>query len=102
MTQTTFSLEEGTALKEKGKDVVSSHAPSFLEIMRGVATVIAARKGRVTSDDLRLYATQNGIKPHHQNAWGAVFRGKEWRCGGFTRSTLTSNHARTIRVWQLV
>lgn len=101
MTQTTFDLKEAIDLKEQGKNLVSEHGPDFLDIMREVAVAIARRKGSVTSDDLRLYATQNGIVPHNQNAWGAVFRGAKWRCDGFTRSTLVSNHARTIRRWVL-
>ena len=96
-----FSWERGHKRKEAGLDSVEAHNPSFVEIMRNRAREIVAKTGRVTSDDLRRYARVNGIEPDHPNAWGAIFAGKDWVQIGRTKSTLTSNHAREIRIWAL-
>ena len=95
-----FDLKAGIAAKDAGQDKVQEHGEDFVESMRTYAKVIAVRNGTVTSDDLRKHAAMYGITPHHQNAWGAIFRGFGWKSVGFTRSTLIGNHARTIRVWK--
>jgi hypothetical protein len=91
----------GTLLKERGLDSVESHETTFVEKMRRRAVEIATESGTVTSDDLRSYAKAYGIEPNHQNAWGAIFRGKLWRSVGRKKSTVNSNHSREIRVWAL-
>lgn len=99
--QATFNLDESIAAKETGQDLVGSHNRAFLVTMRQAARDIARRQGSVTADDLRRYAAQRGISPHHPNASGAIFRGAEWQSIAIRRSALVSNHARTIRVWRL-
>jgi hypothetical protein len=91
----------GSILKERGLDSVESHEATFVEKMRKRAFEIATESGTVTSDDLRHYAKAYGIVPNHQNAWGAIFRGKLWRSVGRKKSSLNSNHNREIRVWAL-
>jgi hypothetical protein len=45
---------------------------------------------------------ENGLRPDLLgNAWGSIFRGKEWECIGWRKSTRVSNHARAIRIWRL-
>ncbi len=88
--------------KQLGLDLVEDHNFSFVDHMRDLAIAISNRDGQVTSDDLRRAATRLGIEPDHQNAWGAIFRGKRWKPMGYVNSTLPSNHARVIRVWRWV
>ena len=75
----------------------------FLAAIRKQAVRIASRrKARsLTIDDLRNYAHQRGIAPRHPNAWGAVFRGQEWRSVDYRCSGIPSNHGRRVCVWRL-
>ena len=94
-------LQEGKKAKERGLDRLEDSQGDFLTTIRAVARRIARQSGKVTSDDLRIWAREHNLAPQHQNAWGAVFRGSEWEQVGWTKSTVTSNHARSIRVWKL-
>lgn len=91
----------GRGSKEVGQHLVEENNRTFVATMRQRAIEIATAKGRVTSDDLRRLAFAEGIKPDHPNAWGAVFLGNELIEIGRTKSRLTSNHHREIRVWGL-
>ena len=97
---TQLDLFIGTQRKEAGISLVESNAVPFIEAMRREAIRISILRGSVTSDDLRLYADRHGFIPHHQNAWGAIFRGKAWRIVGRKKSELVSNHTREIRIWR--
>lgn len=96
-----FDLSAGIRGRDAGIEKVISNNECFAATMRGIARLIARRRGIVSSDDLREMAVQYGIQPNHENAWGGIFRGTEWECVGFMRSKLPSNHARTIRTWRL-
>ena len=96
-----FDLQAGIRGRDDGIERVIGNNECFATTMRGIARIIARRRGIVTSDDLREIASQYGIQPNHENAWGGIFRGKEWVCAGFIKSKLPSNHARTIRTWRL-
>ena len=74
---------------------------TFLETMRSRARSICLQFGTVTADDLREYADSICMAPPHHNAWGAVFKGNEWRCTAFVKSRLPSNKGRMIRQWTL-
>jgi hypothetical protein len=95
-----FDLFDGIAARDAGIARVSARAEDFLVIMRRVAREIALTKGRVTSDELRIYARDHGIKPHHPNAWGAIFKGPNWIHVGTLQSAKKSNHARWIHIWR--
>ncbi len=95
-----FDLPRARAERDAGKDLVEEPLESFVQFMRREAIRIAQEKGAVTCDDLRGYAASNGFTPHHPNAWGAIFRGPEWKSAGFIQSRLVSNHARIIRIWK--
>lgn len=106
MSQLKLNLFEGKAELDRGIDQVSVRGEDFLARMRRVAAFVAYTRGFVTSDDLRAYADQHGIEPHHPNCWGAVFRatpkkGWKWVEDGWTTSRLVSNHARKIRIWKI-
>lgn len=89
----------GQMLKEKGLDSVERNNRRWVDVMREVALKIWEEAGWVTVDQLRRYADDHKFQPQHQNAWGAIFRGKHWRCTGRTKSTYASNHAREVKVW---
>lgn len=94
-------MAEGQKLKDRGLELVEMNNSKFVSAMRSQAAAICKREHCVTSDDLREYALMVGVKPEHPNAWGAIFSGKKWECIGRIKSTLSSNHAREIRVWAL-
>ncbi len=97
---TQLDLLEGTKRKEEGISRVSGNSAEFLTRMRNMAIYYSDTNGIVTSDDLREYASTWGLVPHHSNAWGAVFRGKNWKCIGRQKSAWPPNHARSISVWK--
>ncbi len=95
-----LSLTEGQRLKRDGQKAVEAKNTQWLEHMRAYAQDQSRRYGMVTSDDVRLYSTSQGLYPTHHNAWGAVFRGHGWVCIGRKPSELATNHYREIRVWK--
>lgn len=97
MTQLTLT---GEILKQAGLDQVSLNNASFVESMRLIARGISIMRGEVTSDDLRIAAEKAKLRPASPNCWGSIFRGKGWVEVGRRTSTIDSNHAREIRVWQ--
>lgn len=95
-----MDLMAGLQAKSEGQNLVEDHNPNFVAIMRSHAILTATSKGQVTCDDLREYASAQGLRPKHQNAWGSIFRGPDWKMIGRTKSKLVSNHAREIRIWR--
>ncbi len=93
-------MSQGDMLKRYGLDLVETHNPDFVHLVRGYAKEYSLLNGHVTSDDCRLWANLNNIYPLHPNAWGAVFRGPSWSVVGRTKSRIPSNHAREIKVWR--
>lgn len=91
----------GQQLKKAGLDRVESNNLDWLDRMRGLAESECALNGSVTIDTLRRWADTLDDQPDHPNAWGAVFRGSDWKCIGRVKSTYRSNHAREIKVWTL-
>lgn len=98
----TFDARLGVMLKEAGLDLVEEHGKDFVQRMKIVARLFCLCQGNVCADDLRKYADENHIEPHHQNAWGAIFHGKQFRMVGRRNSAYPRNHAREIKVWELV
>ena len=94
-----LSLSRGIALKEDGLDNISSNNKSFLALMRAEAVRIASQRGWVTSDDLRVYASELNIEPTHCNAYGAIFKGVRWKVIGRRKSAVPSSHAREVKIW---
>ena len=94
-------LEEGRRLRDEGKALVAEGNASFLDVIRAVARDIARDTGSVSANDLRAYALEHGLAPDHPNAWGAVFKGGEWRALGYVQSSIPSRHAGMIREWAL-
>lgn len=100
--QLTLDAALANTEKQYGLDQVELHHLPFIQAMRKLAAKVAVREGSITSDRLRYLATAMGLKPDHQNSWGAVFRGKEWKCIGMQPSAIVSSHGRFIREWAYV
>lgn len=92
-------LFDGPALKERGLSAVTAGRAEWLRDARAMATFIARRDGRVTTDDLqeRMELPEGA----HHNLWGSVFHNAGFVHVGFERSRRPSAHARTIGVWRL-
>lgn len=95
------NLKKGQKARDDGIALVILNNQEFVATMKSVARRIARRSDRVSIDDLRLYAQKKNIIPHHPNAWGPIFHGKEWMCLGHKQSAFASNHAREIKIWCL-
>ena len=87
--------------KQLGLDLVEENNANFVETMRSEARMIARRQGYVTTDDLRPRAKALNMTPKSPNAWGAIFRGKEWKPKGMKKSAWVTNHGRKITIWIL-
>ncbi len=98
-----FDLEEGKHRKAEGQDLVEHNGPWFAAWAREELTKIAeSRPSRtVDIDDLRYAAIAQGIKPHHSNCWGPVFKNKRWELVRRKHSTFITNNAHLINVWRL-
>lgn len=94
-----LSLTEGLQLKRDGLDRVFSNNAEFIAVMRAEAIRIATQRGWVTSDDLRVYASQLNLEPTHQNAWGSILRGPCWKVVGRRKSAVPQGHGREIKIW---
>lgn len=88
-------------LKEEGIEKVELSNQEFLDKARDVAKRFARTYKEVSSDDIRSWAQATGLKPAHQNAWGAVFKHPAFEPCGFTTSDWPSTHGRVIRTWRL-
>lgn len=97
-----LSLAQGALLKEDGLARVSENNTVFLVKMRYEAMRISQERGWVSSDDLRVYASQQNLEPTHQNAWGAIFKGPHWKIIGRRKSAVPESHNREIKIWQYV
>lgn len=98
---TQLDLLQGELLRDEGIDKVSDNNQVFIETMRGYARMIIRNSGSVTTDSLRVIADQIGLEPNSHQAWGAIFRSKEFEACGYTHSRVPSNHGRLIRRWRL-
>lgn len=97
-----LSLEQGALLKEDGLASVAENNTAFLAVMRAEAIRISLSRGWVSSDDLRVYASQQNLEPTHRNAWGAVFLGRCWKVIGHRKSAVPESHNREIKIWAYV
>ena len=96
------SVNAGERAKAEGLEQVQLHdTRRFLDRARMFARHQSRVYGKVSSDDVREWAYIEGLEPHHKNAWGAIFVGKEWVCIGWQRSRIRSNHGRQICLWRL-
>ena len=90
----------GMRLRERGLDAVENSHLTWVEAMREQAKRVSLATGHVSADEIRKYARSIQWNPESPNAYGAVFRGKAWRCIGRKKSDHPGNHAREIRIWK--
>lgn len=94
-------MTEGEQLKEEGIRRVTTSNQEWIAEAREEAARVAKMLGTVSSVELRHWAERTGKFPKHQNAWGAVFRGKSWEFTGvWTKCQHPDGHARVVRVWR--
>lgn len=92
---------QGQQAKQMGLFQVEGNNQVFVETMRGFARIFCRDHGSVTTDDLQDKAEELGLEPKHPNAWGTVFRGKDWVVLNFEPSRRPQARGRTIRRWTL-
>jgi|SRR5262245_31102239 len=98
-----FDLEAGRRLKEEGMQLAAEAGHDILTLARRVAERIARAEGRVDIDVVQEALAGYGFKPGDLGqAAGSVFRGPQWRFVEFVESRRVGNHARMIRVWELI
>lgn len=97
--QLEMNLTQARELRDVGIRTVAENNAEFLEAARACAKLICEGKGTVTSDDVREGCTK---LPLHENAWGAVFKSKEFVfTGKYRQSSLVSRRGGMQRVWRL-
>jgi hypothetical protein len=104
--ETLFDLQTAEAAKLAGMDLAAVARDSILDEARRAAVFIASLRDdrSVSADDVMERLCSLGRKPEELgNAAGSVFRGKRWRWNGkWVKSRRETNHARMIRVWELI
>jgi hypothetical protein len=102
-----FALDaEGGAANQRGAmEALEQRYAGFLLAMRDEARRVAARVGRVTTDDCRTIAKIKGLQEVDPHVWGGIFKEqhpdgrKAWRAVGNTKSVIEGNNGRLIRLW---
>lgn len=100
-----IELAIGKRLRDTGIAIAISNNESWIDSIRKVAKAISNRNGKVSTDDLHRYietapAGCNPGEPASMYVWGGIFREKGWRLVERINSTIPSNRAREIKVWQ--
>ena len=105
MTQPTlFDPIRADAEKVWGMGLAAERRGELLGIVQEyLASLARLRRDRiVTADDGYAFLERSHFNLGALgNAAGSLFRGKEWQCVGWVKSTRVSNHARMIRRWRL-
>ena len=96
-----FDAATSRQLRDQGLAITASYPnDDWLAKAKHVAEQLAAQNGEVTSDDvLRKCPRPESVNP---NTTGNIFKGKKWKCVGFTNSEKISRHAGIIRRWILI
>ncbi len=95
-----FTEGTGQERKEVGMSLAASAAPNALTVARGYALEHCMRNGQVTIDDVTAALIKDGVELG--NYLGSVFKGKRWKCIGFTKSKRPERHSGLIRIWTIV
>lgn len=94
-----FDLDQALDARDEGIKQVEDSNPRFLRVAREVAKSIARVKGEVTADDVRKKCP---LDPLHPNAWGGLFRTKDFEYTGRERvSKLVQGHGNKQKIWRL-
>ena len=101
--QLIFNLRSGRSLRDAGMDRAANRRQDLLAEWREEAVLICETVGVCTTDDLRRHFGAKAMGINKQNWMGSIFRDSrfEWT-GRMQPSRIPGNHARMIKVWQLV
>jgi len=102
--ETLFDYAQSIQERDKGMANAVSGREKALAKARSIAFWIANMKGFVTADKVRQeYEYRGGDWAKDLgNAAGSIFKEKsKWQCVSFENSTVTTSHARALRVWAL-
>lgn len=104
-----FNREKGERLKQYGlqfAELKTEERQDLVKIARELARKIAMERDnrRLTVDAVYKVMLEQGHDPSLLgNAWGSIFKCRGWRfTGEYKKSERVSNHARIVRVWELV
>jgi hypothetical protein len=98
---TLFDYAQSIQKRDKGMATACQKRMDVLKKVREIALSMACWKN-ITADDVRKeYEYRGGNWSDLGNAAGSIFKGKQWQCVGFENSTVTTSHARALRVWAL-
>jgi hypothetical protein len=99
---TLFDYAQSIQDRDKGMSSAVQGRAEILTKVRSIAGNLARIYGKVTADMVRAeYEYRGGNWSDLGNAAGSIFKGKQWQCVGFENSTVTTSHARALRVWSL-
>ncbi len=89
--------------RDEALDTVANNAGE--KFRADVVAVVKAMSGEFIAEDIRLECERRGIRPHHNNAWGAVAswlvkHGHIERTGGYRKMQAKGSHARESRVYR--
>jgi hypothetical protein len=102
MPDTLFDLTRGEQLKKEGMEQAVENRGEIFDLAVRVAKELAKLYGQITTDDVYEELLKWDFNPAMLGASaGSIFKGKQWICVGWRKSTRASNHARMIRVWRL-
>jgi D-serine deaminase-like pyridoxal phosphate-dependent protein len=102
-----FDVMAGEEARDVGKEQAALVRQQMLAEARSIAISIASsRRSRlVTIDDVQRELLRRGNYTTEDlgNAAGSVFRGSAWKfTGRWYKSMRITNHARHVRIWQLL
>ena len=94
--------EESERRKQEGIARVCRTNEEFLNEAREVARHAIQIQGPLTMDTVRSVCEKLGIVPNHYNAWGGVFRHKDFiPTGEMYHSDQPQGHKNLLREWTL-
>jgi len=96
-----FDLSEGQRRKQDGIALVTFHGSGWLNRARAAARAIAAKQGKVTSDEVLAVVGHPEREGLHRNSCGAIFQDPGFVLVGYTRTRRPEGHARKIGEWRL-
>jgi len=94
-----FEKTQGQILRDFGIESVEIHNEDFVQSGRNILDKLIEINGKACMDDVRDVLTALDIHPNHPNAWGAIPKGKKYRCIDRVVSRYPSRHAGEQRVW---
>lgn len=97
---TVNQLSLGEIARDEGIRRTAADNKEWLTGARREAARVAARRGTVSSVDIRKWADAANYHPFSPAAWGAIFSGPQWEHVGWTQCQHVGGHARDVKVWK--